>query len=285
MAIVDLLNQAEAGLLGACRTCVWSPRNGRHMSFGVSCEDHGLSWRTETRANSMLIVQDPADTTPQETGRLCTVHNARNPSDKTARHSLELWNAAVALDSAEPNALGLMKRHYWTNAIMHGAPSVTGLRANKDIESARKSCSDVLRSQIRLLAPKVVIAKGTVAVNSLHDIGLLNANWSTARLSFRSGAHQEKSKSWEEVQSITVFATYHTSAGVVNRTLARAYDPIVTESQIAKKCRGQIAAPSVAEFLTRYSNLENGHHRGMRYLLNHWLDIGVAIREAGESAI
>lgn len=57
----------------------------------------------------MLIVQDPGDTTPHQTGRLCAVHNAENPSDKTAQQALHLWNAAVSLDHHNPSAGGYLE--------------------------------------------------------------------------------------------------------------------------------------------------------------------------------
>ncbi|MDA0821625.1 MAG: hypothetical protein O3C28_04275, partial [Proteobacteria bacterium] len=85
MDITQILEAAEKGGLESCVQCPWSPIRERSVGFGVSCTDHGMNWREETKANSMIIVQDPGDTTPHHTGRLCSVHNSENPSDKTAQ--------------------------------------------------------------------------------------------------------------------------------------------------------------------------------------------------------
>lgn len=284
MTLQELLALARDGVLPACDGCPWSPRRDRSVGFGVSCTDHGVRWESESQANSMLIVQDPADTTPHETGRLCAVHNSMNPSDRTAQQSLALWNAAVSLQAEEPNAGGYLRRHYWTNSIMHGASGSTGLRASKIMARARQHCLRVLEAQIRLLRPNVIIATGKAAVDSLRELRLIPVDWSKARQIFSDGAYHHRNAEWIADKTVRVFCTYHTAARVVNQTLAKMYDPSHTEDLILKKSRAIHSPPSVEQFLRRYGEPDKrSADRGMRYLLNHWLDIGLAIRAAGQS--
>ena len=260
--------------------CPWSPARSPTVGFGVSCTDHGINWKEVNKANSMIVVQDPGDTTPHQTGRLCSVHNAKNPSDKTAQHNLQLWNATVSLEHNNPSAGGYLKQHYWTNAIMHGASGKTGLREKSIMGAAWKSCSNVLAMQILALKPNVVIATGTEAVNSLHEIGAIRNNWSGIRFKFAKGAYIEEVTSWRGLEKFTVICTYHTSARVVNQTLSKAYNLVETELCIETKAAKLPSAKSVEHFLAIYRDpKENSRSAGMRYLLNHWLDIGIEIRK------
>jgi len=238
-----------------------------------------VNWKKEKKVNSMIVVQDPGDTTPHDTGRLCAVHNAENPKDRTAQQALHLWNAAVSLRHNKPEAGGYLKSHYWTNAIMHGASGNTGLRNRSIMNAARKCCSNVLTLQILALKPNVIIANGTEAVNSLYEIGVIEKNWRTVRHHFMSGAYHEEVASWRGLPTFKVFCTYHTSARVVNQTLSRLYDPSETEQHILEKTEQIDDNESIEEFLDLYREPErNANARGMRYLLNHWLDIGEAVR-------
>ncbi len=280
MNISQILEAAEKGKLEPCGQCPWSPLREPSVGFGVSCTAHGIDWTKENKANSMLIVQDPADTTPHHTGRLCTVHNAENPSDKTAQHNLHLWNAAVSLNHDDPSAGGYLERHYWTNAMLHGASGKTGLRENSIMKAALKSCSNVVAMQILALKPNVVIATGTAAVNSLHEIGVISRNWATMRYQFADGAYREEVQAWRGLDNFTVFGTYHTSATVVNQTICNAYRGEKTENLIDAKTARLPSSESIARFLDAYSDPgSNKRSAGMRYLLNHWLDIGMEVRK------
>lgn len=242
-----------------------------------------MDWKTEKKANSMLIVQDPGDTTPHQTGRLCAVHNAENPSDKTAQQALHLWNAAVSLDHHNPSAGGYLKQHFWTNSIMHGASGKTGLRERTLLKSALKRCSNVLGMQIEALRPSIVIASGEHSVNSLFDLGIIEKNWTAMRSHFSRGAYREEVEKWRGLKKMVVFCTYHTSARVVNQTLSRAYDPIKTEQFIKQKIAELPSIDSVAQFFSTYRNPEtNSRAAGMRFLLNHWIDIGMEIRSSSK---
>ncbi len=115
MDIVSVLNKAQLGELPSCKTCPWSPKtskNAETIAFGKSCTEHGVNWEeSNCRVNSMLIVQDPGDTTPQKTGGLCAVHNAESRTDNTAKQGIDLWKATVSLDMNSAETGGYMKSH------------------------------------------------------------------------------------------------------------------------------------------------------------------------------
>ena len=284
MEIVSVLEKAEHGELEPCKECPWSPKKVKdikEIAFGVSCTVHGLNWKKKSRVNSMLIVQDPGDTTPQKTGMLCAVHNAANPTDKTAQHDHDLWKATVSLDSYSAEAGGYMKSNYWTKAIMHCASKSSGRKNKKMKKMASQYCSEILALQILLLKPNIVVARGEVAVSSLYDIGLIKHRWHVLRHEFRKGAYKETAANWRGLKNITVFCTYHTSARVVNQTLSRQYQ--CNQKEIEKLIREKLEKlpnqKSVNCFFKKYNDTKNNaRNKGMRYLLNHWLDIGVAIR-------
>lgn len=281
MKISQILEKAEKGDLECCSKCCWSPKQNPSIAFGKSCVEHGLDWQSKNRVNSMYIVQDPGDTTPQNTGRLCAVHNSKNSSDKSAQQSNKLWGAAVSLEYNNPEANGYMKENYWTNAIMHGAGKSSNtehLRDNNIINSvANIFCSNVLKLQILALQPKVIIANGKIAVNSLYKIGILRKDWDILRRNFDKEAYQESISKWNDMPEFTVFCTYHPAGRVVNQTLSRAYKP-ETEEYLKAKIDKLKSKKAVNDFLQEY-NTENATSKGMRYLLNHWLDIGEKIRK------
>jgi uracil-DNA glycosylase len=286
MEISQILEQAEKGDLECCSGCFWSPKNNPSIAFGKSCTEHGLDWQSKNRVNSMYIVQDPGDTTPQNTGILCSAHNSKNSSDKSAQQSIKLWSATVSLDYSNPEKGGYMKNNYWTNAMMHGAgkqSKTKHLRDKNIMESvANIFCSNVLKLQILALQPKVIIANGKIAVNSLYEIGILKKNWDSLRRNFDKGAYQETVFKWNDMQEVTVFCTYHPAGRVVNQTLSRLYSP-ETEKYLKEKIDKLKSTKAVNDFLQEY-NTKNATSKGMRYLLNHWLDIGEKIRkEQGKS--
>jgi hypothetical protein len=132
----ELLQIAERGDHLACRRCPSSPRNVRRTAWGVSCREHGVDWTLPTTALSMMVVQDPANTTPAETGKLCHVCNSENVSDGSAQHGLALWAAAVALAPEQERPQRYLDRHYWANAAMHSdgeSLDETGSAANDGV--------------------------------------------------------------------------------------------------------------------------------------------------------
>lgn len=283
MGINALLQKAQHGELDACAICPWSPKVAGKMAFGVSCNEHGINWEKDETATSMIILQDPGGTTPERTGRLCTVHNSKNQSDKTAQQGLDLWKAAVSLDFSSAETGGFLRHHYWTNATMHGASKNKNPELAKQSikENARSACNKVLEDQIKLIKPKVIIAGGVPAVRSLNEIKLLNKKWDKLKSSFIDGVYKYEIFNWHgNSNMITVFCTYHTSATAVNTHCASRYRRNITEKSIVDKAANLPHKHSVINFLEKYNNVDaNDRDKGMRYLLNHWLDIGSTIRE------
>lgn len=267
----SLLHDAGAGEHPARDGCPWSPKELGAVAFGVSCEKHGVGHETPS-ALSIQISQDPAGTTPEKTGRLCAVCNGGNPTDRTARNGLALWEAAVARGALEGDAY--LRGHYWTNAMMHGAPNGTPARRKK--RQARDQCSEVLRGQLTLLRPKVVVACGMDASESLHRIGLVSQRWTKLRRQLATGAYQESSSSLGFETS--AFCTYHTGWRAVNRAASRLHSP-GTEELLDRRLDSLEAPAATRAFLDAHPE-DSASRRGMRVLLLHWLDIGEAIRSA-----
>lgn len=276
--MLNLLTQAELGTYKSCEDCPWNPKIHGSMAFGTSCREHAADWTLPGSVLSMQIVQDPAGTTPQKTGRLCSVHNSRNPTDKTAQHGHDLWNASVSFDIDEGIVDPYLKKHYWTNALLHGADKKNSeMRKSRNIELVRKKCSVLLDEQIHLLSPNVIISNGKIAASSLLDLRLVSKNWSDIRKGFSQGVYEEESvlPSGREVR---VFCTYHTSIQPVNTCIAKLYS---TELQVMldNKLNEYLDFPRVRFFLDKYP-ADSQEGRGMRVLLLHWLDIGKAVRVA-----
>lgn len=277
----QLLEKAKLGTHRGCKNCPWNPKVVGPIAFGVSCTEHGVDWSKDVKAISMQIVQDPAGTTPDKTGRLCFVHNSQNPSDKTAQHAYALWNATVSYDTTE-RIDPLIKNHYWTNALLHGADKVRQkeLRKSGPLETARKCCAQLLREQIDLLNPKVILASGEFAVNSLFDIGYLSKRWDDFKHELSHGVYKEE-VTQSSGENVLVFCTFHTAITPINTHVARLYSPGVQEKldvQLDKYKK----YPKVQTFLAEFSPF-NSKGRGMRVLLLHWLEIGRAIRTANSS--
>ena len=270
MDIVELLRQAEGGLLPGCATCPSSPRNATNPAFGTSCTEHGVDWRSGQHAVSMMVVSNPAGTTPERTKRLCFVHNSANSSDRTAQHAFALWRAAVSQGDKLPDSVRYISDHYWTNAAMHGTD-------DGNLETARRCCVPVLAAQVEVLRPSVIIASGREAAASLHDIGLLRQTWPQFRSELATHAHHEDG-TLSSGACVEIFCTYHTSWRVVGTHAKRLYSG-ETESIIAAH-RAGIPDPSALDaFLKRFS-LHDKYGPGMRVLLTHWIGIGEAIRRA-----
>ena len=275
MCISDLLKQAQNGEYDTCKLCPWSPQHTNSVAFGVSCIEHGVDWQNGEKPISMVVLQDPAGTTPTHTGRLCAVHNADNPSDQTAQFDIKLWKATVSLDPISAETGEYMKKHYWTNAIMHGK---SGGERNEQ-EQARRFCREILAKQIEYLSPKIIIAKGEMAVTSFYEIGLINMAWKKVSENFDNGAWHKKLHGWRGIEKeISIFCTYHTSISTINRNVANRYVEEITEPLLNQKMMDLPDRRAADELLAQYSNLNRTTDRGVRYLLNHWLDIGRVIR-------
>jgi hypothetical protein len=271
-----LLADAKAGKLNACQECPWNPQFSDSMAFGVSCLCHGFDYRSTGDALSIQIAQDPAGSSPGETGRLCFVCNSPNRTDMTARNARELWEAAVSCGPYNRDGGGHLRHHFVTNAIMHG-PHKGVPASDADRKRARVRCSSVLAGQIEMLRPKVVIACGVYAANSLREIGLLEARWDEFKERLMAGAYSEKDKSWRGFGT-SIYCTYHTSKRGVDHAAAR-YEGSHTDEVLDKRLTKLGDQTEASAFAERHSG-QSKRDRGMRVLLLHWLDIGEAIRRA-----
>ncbi len=271
MNISTLLQMAEFGTHPACKTCPWNPLYEKNAAFGVSCKKHGVDWKTPQKAISLLVAQDPAGTTPQKTGNLCGVCNAQYSTDHSAQHGYALWKAAVSLADSGQTVSEYMKRHYWTNAIMHG------VKDDKRYKDARACCKNILLEQINLLSPKIIIATGKVAIESLLDLKLISNKWDDFKILLARQAYSEKVVLPSGGESI-IFCTFHASATSVNTHVARLFSEetmILLDETI-----NRLPHPYPAQqFLKRYQGF-SGEDKGMKVLLLHWLNIGEAIRKA-----
>jgi len=270
MTISEILETARAGSHPACRVCVWRPQPGLPTAFGVSCVGHGINWHLKAKAVTFQISQDPAGTTPATTGNLCGLCNSANPTDRSAQQGTQLWQAGVERDSDVGGGSKFWTRHYWTNAVMHG-------RSDGRLQAARSACTAVLRDQIVALAPRVIIGVGTVAAQSLNDIGFLKQSWPAFRQTLRRAPHCEHA-TLPNGDVVTVFVTYHASARSVNQTVAALYADDV-ENLLEQRLTLLPTAGEARRFL-RHHSAATTPGRGMRVLLLHWLDIGAAIRAA-----
>ena len=269
-----LLRNAKAGRLPACSQCPSSPRWFANPAFGESCRCHGLDWSSSASAVSMMVVRDPAGTTPSTNGRLCFVCNSESPTDRTAKHAFALWRAAVACADERPASLHYLDRHYWTNAAMHGSDK-------SRLERARRCCTAVLRDQVAVLSPTVIVASGVEAVTSLQEIGLLKKQWSDLRGHLVAGAYSEAVTLPSGARG-AVFCTYHTAATAVNCVVSKLYSDS-TERLLTQRRDELSEAGAFNSFLDQY-RADSAEGRGMRVLLLHWFDIGEAIRGANHQA-
>jgi hypothetical protein len=277
MNLTNLLKNAESGLHPACEECPWNPKRAdKPPAFGVSCIKHGVDWSVPASAVSVLIARDPAGTTPEKTGILCGVCNSQFATDRSAQHGYSLWKAAVSLAESGQNANRYMKNHYSTNAIMHG------VLKDKNLERARVCCKNILLEQIKLLSPKIIIACGKDASNSLFELNIISKHWDVFKSVFSRQVYSEQT-TLPSGKKVTVYCTYHSSATCVNTHVARLYSG-ETDGLLTGRIEQLPDALPAQRFLQQYKGLNgqelNGEDKGMRVLLLHWLKIGEGIRRA-----
>ncbi len=215
--------------------------------------------------------EDPGGSGAETTKRLCFVCNI----DPVATNALQLWEAAI---SRKPYSEGdeYLRGHYWTNATMHGFRKKKDSPERKMEKSARLKCSAVLDKQLRILSPKVIIACGQVAADSLRKVGLLKKGWDEFKGGFANGAYMEN-RSLSGVET-SVFCTYHTGDKAVNIHAPKLYTPH-TDELLNKRMAELEDGKAIQTFLANNPK-DSASGRGMRVLVLHWLDIGDAIRRA-----
>jgi hypothetical protein len=269
MSLTELLKNAENGYHSACKECPWNPKRVEKPAFGVSCIEHGIDWSGKASAVSVLVAQDPGGTTPEKTRRLCGICNTKNATDLSAQHGYFLWKAAVSLADSGLDARRYMKNHYWTNAVMHGVKNDTQL------EKARGHCKDILFEQINLLSPRIIIATGKVACESLFDLDLITKPWEEINSLFSHQVYSER-KTLTSGTEVTVYCTFHGSARGVKFLAANLYSDN-TKKLLNEKIEQLPVALPAQRFLRQYQGVSD-EDKGMRVLLLHWLEIGEGIR-------
>ena len=147
-----LFDQASKGKHYACQGCLRNPQKQK-TAFAKPCLDHfGL-----TRNGLLVILRDPGASSggASHSGKLCPIDN----SDRTANILKEkLKLVRVPKDSI-----------CFTNAILHGYFDKNSKENN---ENERKRCRIILREFHDLLRPKVVLALGLEAIQSIIEIHL-----------------------------------------------------------------------------------------------------------------
>ncbi len=174
VAGMNLFGDVAAGSLAACQACPRNPRRGRQIFYGYSCPEHQSDG---TRVDVMWIMRDPGREVAS-TGRLCVVHNLGDP---TSRHALQLLrylgiggrfdetelrtiSADAWFQGLEPHEIERLRGIYATNAVMHGATD------GRALNRAAGHCYNVLGQLIEYLRPRVLLAFGDYAADSLWRI-------------------------------------------------------------------------------------------------------------------
>jgi Uracil DNA glycosylase superfamily len=285
-----LLDTAKAGRLPACGSCAWNPTRVGKMAFGTSCVEH-----THTADGPALVVaiaQDPGGTTPEKTSRLCVVCNSQNRTDQSAIHAFDLWRAAISMaPQTHPYADPLMKRTYFTNALLHGVPTQDerAPEARERLQAMRRlaltACADVLRDQLTLLQPRVLMVSGDAAIQALAQISPGDWNEPTGTSPAQRSVHLPG-----VAHRATTFRLIHAGARGTNgraAELARTFFP-TTEQQVESMREHIRKLPSQQQalsFLDKYraKGSTDTTFRGMMLHLSWWMAVGFAVRAAAES--
>jgi len=155
---------------------------------------------------------------------------------------------------------------------MHGRGGST---RTAELPVARQACRGVLNGQINLLRPRLIIASGACAVDSLRELGLLRKRWGHFNGMLGLGPYVETSR-LKNGDDVTVAVTYHTAGKVINMTVSNLYGP-ETERLLGAEIDDLGNPPPLLSFLqTLPPDAKPG--MGMRVLLLHWLKIGRILR-------
>ena len=161
-------------------------------------------------------------------------------------------------DSAEQRRIVAGSRRRHRRAIpalplldqRHDARQASGTARNdQDLAAAHLHCQGVLAAQIDALAPRVIIASGKAAADSLYALGLLSSRWDAFRRGFAEGAYHEITT--RNGRTIHVYCTYHTAARAVNTVAAPLYSPH-TDALLRRKAEATGRVDQVQAFLAPY---------------------------------
>lgn len=267
--IAELLDKVSKFQHEACNGCELADE--KIAVFGRSCVEHHFDWRKDGKAGIISIGQDPSKSTPEYTGVLCNICNRINKRDKSSFNSFDLMKAAIIcdweFDESRPHKY--YKMWYVTNAIKHGLKRDVSVKINKD--KILKRCSKILKEEIMILQPRLVIAFGRMAMDALRMGGIVKAG---DRLVRRE--KKEISNFYPDGTSLTVFYTYHPS--VPEEYLADRYDATIKSGIENLKDKHPNPA-AVDSFIHKYRYETDEKRKAMYVLLLHWLELGKVIRD------
>lgn len=284
-----LLQEAGRGKHEACSSCVWNPSRIGAMAFGTSCAEH--THAQDRPALAVSLARDPGGTTPERTSRLCPVHNSF--SDQSAAHGFDLWRAAISMSpQTHPYFDPLMRRTYFTNAILHGVPTRDSRsgeerqRLKRLLNRALAACADVLRAQLTLLQPKVIMVFGESAEQALSYIA--PGHWSDRTAAVPA---QRQFVLPHVGHVITAYRLIHGSPQSTNLVAAPLARQFFATTQLQTEfVRSRIdSLPSPREALNvldkyRAKSSTDTTFQGMLLHLAWWIEVGRALRAAAESS-
>ena len=161
----EFLNRARKGELESCQGCPRRPTLDNLTVFSENCKAHFAS----SHPLIMCLTRDPAGS-PGGSARTqvnCFYCN----TDQTAQNVLHLFNKYLRIHGITP------RDWYATNAVKHGT---IGENKAPDVVTIQK-CSKVLEGEIQDLKPKIIIAFGKEAAESLAVISYFKNYRSTVR--------------------------------------------------------------------------------------------------------
>jgi hypothetical protein len=258
------------------------------MAFGTSCAEH--THATDSPALAVSLARDPGGTTPERTRRLCPAHNS--VSDQSAAHGFDLWRAAISMSpQTHPYSDPLMKRTYFTNAILHGVPTRDSRPADERkrlqrlLKRALVPCADVLRAQLTLLRPKVIMVFGESADQALAYVA--PGHWSEATAAVPAHRQFELTDTGHTTTAYRLIHGSPQSTNLVAAPLAQRF--FATTRDQSEFVRAKIETlPSSREalnFLDKYraKSSTDTLFQGMMLHLSWWIEVGSALRSAAAS--
>jgi len=264
----------------ACKNCPW---NKPGMAFGVSCTKHHINWKKTDKADVLSIWENPGGTTPEHSGNLCGICNSLNVTDKSAQNSFDLMKAAIIgeWDYSRKEINRTFKTWYITNSTKHGVATSRFSeqernQLKKRMKKAGECCSLILREEIDILRPKLIIANGMKAVRNLQLLGILKRGTSSMK-DWADSSPYRIDHYYDNGVLMKVFCLYHTSAGVTNRTVSKLFnEQTLKEIEVLKQRHPNPSA--INRFMEKYNSASYVVRRGMYVHLMYWMKLGEVVR-------
>lgn len=277
--IAALLKKAENFEHIACKDCPW---NKPGMAFGVCCTKHHLNWKKKEQADIFSIGQDPGSTTPERTGTICAICNSVNTSDGSAQGAFDLLKSAIIgeWDYSRARTNEIFKNWYPTNSLKHGIHSRFSQKEENLLEKKRKNamkcCSIILKEEIDIIRPKLLLVNGLRAVKMLQFQGIIEKGNLPMRSWVENSPHEIKDY-YGDGASLKIFCLYHTAKKVTYQTVWKLHNEETLET--IKKLRERHPNPrAVDSFIEKYSKASYTVRKGMLVHLMYFLKLGEVIR-------